>query len=106
MVKQGNIYWVILDPTVGSEVQETRPCLIISPDEMNQWLRTVSVAPLTSQGSPAPFRIRIKTREKAGFVLLDQIRTVDKGRLTQQFGALGTPTLLKILTALQEMFKP
>ena len=103
-MKQGDIYWAVLDPTIGSEIQKTRPCLIVSPDEMNQWLKTVIAAPLTSQGFPAPFRVPIKIQGKAGLVILDQLRALDKVHLTQRLGKASHAVMQQISAVLQEMF--
>jgi mRNA interferase MazF len=94
----------VLDPTVGSEIQKARPCLVISPNEMTQWLRTVIAAPLTSQGFPAPFRVPIKVQGKAGLVILDQLRALDKACLTQKLGKTSPAMMKQISTVLQEMF--
>jgi mRNA interferase MazF len=104
-VDRGDVYLVALDPTLGREIRETRPCLVISPDELNPHLSTVIVAPLTSGGHPYPFRIPCRFRRRSGFIVLDQIRTVDADRLVRRLGRLSTPTLHKCLAALREMFE-
>jgi mRNA interferase MazF len=104
MVSRGDIWLVNLDPTVGSEIQKLRPCVIISPAEMHDHLRTVIVAPMTSGSRPAPFRIPITHRGKTGLILLDQIRTVDKLRLSKKTGNLSVPTLDTTLSTLQDIF--
>ncbi|WP_118180085.1 type II toxin-antitoxin system PemK/MazF family toxin [Paraburkholderia phosphatilytica] len=104
MVAQGEVWLVALDPTLGSEIQKTRPCVVISPPELNDYLRTVIVAPMTSKGRAAPFRIPLTFKRTQGLVLLDQIRTVDKTRLVRKEGALAERTLLKVLQTLQEVF--
>lgn len=104
MVKRGEIWLVNLDPTVGSEIQKSRPCVIISPNEMHAHLRTVIVAPMTTGSRPAPFRIPVTHAGKEGLILLDQIRTVDKLRLAQHFGKLPPRTLKQLLETMQEMF--
>ena len=86
VVKRFEVYLVNLDPTVGSEIKKTRPCLIISPDEMNRFIRTVIVAPMTSKGTPYPTRVACKFRGQRGQIVLDQIRTVDKARLVRRLG--------------------
>src|SRR5258708_32879777 len=86
MVKGGDIWLVNLDPTVGSEIQKTRPCIIISPPEMHDHLRTEIVAPMTTANKPAPFRIAIAFQGKRGLILLDQIRTLDKVRHLKRLG--------------------
>jgi len=86
MVKRGEVYWVVLDPTVGTEIQKTRPCLIVSPDDMNAVLPRVIIAPITSKGQPLGCRPEIMLNGKKGRILLDQIRTVDKRRLKGRLG--------------------
>ncbi|MFC4620955.1 type II toxin-antitoxin system PemK/MazF family toxin [Comamonas nitrativorans] len=104
MVKRGEVWLVNLDPTVGSEIQKTQPCVVVSPGELNDNLRTVIVAPMTSQGFAAPFRIPVTHAGKQGLVVLDQLRTVDKKRLAKKVGTVPPPTLSAILTTLQEVF--
>ena len=104
MVARGEVWLVALDPKVGSEVQKTRPCVVISPAEMNDYLRTVMVAPMTSKGRAAPFRVPLTFRRKQGLILLDQIRTVDKARLVRKEGAISGKTLSVALQTLQEIF--
>ena len=104
MVKRGEIWLIDLDPTVGSEIRKTRPCVIISPAEMHDHLRTVIVAPMTTGSKPAPFRVPIGFQDKRGLILLDQVRTVDKARLVKRLGAATGKTLLTALRTLQEMF--
>ncbi|MBP6893323.1 MAG: type II toxin-antitoxin system PemK/MazF family toxin [Gammaproteobacteria bacterium] len=106
MVKRGEIWLVNLDPTVGSEIQKSRPCVIVSPAELNDHLRTVIVAPMTSKGFAAPFRIPVTHAGTEGLILLDQLRTVDKVRLVRKMGALSAKTLAKTLATLQEVFAP
>jgi mRNA interferase MazF len=105
-VKRGEIWLAVLDPTVGSEIQKTRPCVIISPPEMHDYLRTVIVAPMTTGSRPAPYRIPITFRRKGGLILLDQIRTLDKTRLVKRLGMATEPTLSDLLRTLQEVFEP
>jgi mRNA interferase MazF len=88
MVSRGDVYWVELDPTVGSEIQKTRPCLIVSPDDMNRELPRVIIAPITSKGQPLGCRPEVVVNGKMGRVLLDQIRTVDKKRLKSKMGKI------------------
>lgn len=101
MVKRGEVYWVNLDPTIGTEIRKTRPALVVSPDDMNQALPRVIVAPITSNGQPLGCRPEIRLRGKRGRVLLDQIRCVDKVRLVGKIGkvdvALWHPLLLEML---------
>jgi mRNA interferase MazF len=104
--QRGEIWLAALDPTVGSEIQKTRPCVVVSPPEMNEHLRTVVVAPMTTGSRPAPFRIPITFQSKHGLILLDQLRTLDRQRLVQRLGATRPPTLAAALAALQAMFAP
>jgi mRNA interferase MazF len=93
-----------LDPTQGSEIRKTRPCVIISPPELHDHLRTVTVAPMTTGSRPAPFRVRVTFEGKTGLILLDQIRTLDKTRLIRRLGAVTKPTLAATLSGLRELF--
>jgi len=104
MVVRGEIYLVNLDPTIGSEVQKTRPCLIISPDEMNQYIRTVIIAPMTTKLRSYKSRVEVEFKGKQGQVMLDQLRTVDKQRLVKKQGQLSSEDIQKVLALLQEMF--
>ena len=104
MVKRGDIWLVNLDPTIGSKIQKTRPCVVVSPAELHDHLRTVMVAPMTSKGFPAPFRVPVTHAGTKGLIVLDQLRTVDKLRLTKKLGALSPKTLGAVLAALQEIF--
>jgi mRNA interferase MazF len=101
---RGQVYLVRLDPTLGSEIKKTRPCVIVSPDELNEHLRTVIVAPMTTGGRPYPWRPRCRFQGRAGFVALDQLRTVDVERLGKKLGAVEGDTVLAVLDCLQEMF--
>ena len=101
---RGDIHLVRLDPTLGSEIQKTRPCVIVSPDELNAHLRTVIVAPMTTGGRAYPWRIQCRFQRRAGYIALDQLRTVDRERLIKRLGALPTNTLTQVLGGLQEMF--
>jgi mRNA interferase MazF len=103
-VKRGDIWLAALDPTQGSEIQKTRPCVIVSPPELNDHLRTVVVAPMTTGARPSPFRIPLRFQGKDGLVLLDQIRTLDKVRLLRRLGAASGATLSATLATLREMF--
>ena len=105
MVKRGDIWLVNLDPTVGSEIQKTRPCVVISPAELHDHLRTAIVAPMTSQGFAAPFRVPVTHAGTKGLIVLDQMRTVDKIRLAKKLGAVSAKTLSATLVALQEIFE-
>lgn len=104
MVKRGEIWLVNLDPTVGSEIKKSRPCVVVSPAELNDHLRTVIVAPMTSKGFAAPFRVAVTHGGTKGLILLDQVRTVDKVRLAKRLGAVSTKTLSAALSTLQEVF--
>ena len=104
VVKRFEVYLVELDPTVGSEIHKTRPCLIISPDEMNRFIATVIVAPMTSKGRPYPTRVPCKFRGKRGHIVLDQVRTVDKSRLLKRLGKIESDTQSAVLSLLNEMF--
>ncbi len=99
-----DVFLISLDPTRGSEIRKTRPCLIISPDEMNDHIRTVIVAPMTTKGRPYPSRVPCTFQGKRGQVVLDQIRTVDKKRLVRRLGTISSGVQSKVLDALQEMF--
>jgi mRNA interferase MazF len=104
MVKRDEVWLVNLDPTVGSEIKKTRPCIIVSPSEMHDHLRTVIVAPMTTGSKPAPFRISIVFQGKRGLILLDQVRTLDKVRLVRRLGKAAERPLLAALRTLQEIF--
>jgi mRNA interferase MazF len=102
--QRGEVYLVSLDPTRGGEIKKTRPCVIVSPDELNLNLATYIVAPLTTGGHPYPFRVPCRFRSKDGFIVIDQIRTVDGRRLVRRLGKVHPTTLQKVLATLQEMF--
>lgn len=102
-ITQGQVWWVNLDPTIGSEIRKTRPAVIVSPDELNAHLKTVVVVPLTS-GRPYPFRIPTKIEGKSGVAAVDQVRTIDKQRLVRRIKTLTARELNPILDALVEMF--
>jgi mRNA interferase MazF len=104
--RRGEVHLVSLDPTRGSEIQKTRPCLVVSPDELNLHLRTVIVAPMTTGGHDYPFRVPCRFEGKAGKVALDQLRTVDRERLVRRLGKLAPATVGKALALLHEMFAP
>ena len=104
VVKRFEVYLVNLDPTLGSEIQKTRPCLIISPDEMNDHIATVIVAPMTTKGRMYPTRVNCQFEGKEGQVVLDQIRTVDKIRLVKKIGKINASTQKEVLVVLIEMF--
>ena len=104
VVNRFDVYLINLDPTVGSEIQKIRPCLIISPDEMNKYIRTVIVAPLTSAGKDYPTRVSCKFKKKRGQIVLDQIRTIDKARLIKKLGSIDPETQLEVISVLQRLF--
>lgn len=104
VISRFEVYLVRLDPTQGREIQKTRPCLTISPDEMNRHISTIIVAPMTTRGNPYPTRVPVKFRRKSGQIVLDQIRTVDKSRLVRRLGKIDQTTALKVLSVLSEMF--
>lgn len=106
MVKRGDIWLVALDPTVGSEIRKSRPCVVISPPEMHDYLRTIIVAPMTTGSRPAPFRVTIRFQGKSGLILLDQVRTLDQTRLVRRLGAASSATLATVLQTLQDVFAP
>ena len=103
-MSRGEVHLVRLDPTLGREIRKTRPCVIVSPDELNEHLRTVIVAPLTSSGRGYPWRIRCRFQNRSGYIVLDQLRTVDRERLVKRLGVLTAATLSEVLGGLQEMF--
>jgi mRNA interferase MazF len=105
-VTTGDIWLAQLGRTVGSEIQKTRPCIVVSPPEMNAHLHTVVVAPMTTGSRPAAFRVPITFQGKSGLILLDQIRTLDKSRLLRREGAAHKATVSRALTTLQAMFAP
>ena len=105
-VRRFEVHLISLDPTKGSEIRKTRPCLIISPDEMNKHIRTVIIAPMTSTIRDYPTRINITFQGKKGQIVLDQIRTVDKSRLIKNLGLISNTAAGKVLNTLQEMFAP
>lgn len=101
---RGDVWLVNLDPTVGREIQKTRPCVIISPPEMNRHLQTVIAAPMTTGNRAAPFRPEVRFQGKDGLIVLDRIRSVDKSRLLKRLGAIDSQTLSVVLTALTDLF--
>jgi mRNA interferase MazF len=104
VVSRFDIYLVQLDPTVGHEIRKTRPCLIISPDEMNRHINTVIVAPMTTRGRLYPTRVPVRFKRKSGQIVLDQIRTVDRTRLVKRLGKVDQGTADNVLALLAEMF--
>jgi mRNA interferase MazF len=103
-VRRGDVFLVDLDPRRGTEIQKTGPCVVVSPDELNEHLRTVIIAPLTSVAHPFPFRVRCRFQNKDGQIVTDQIRAVDIQRLVRPLGRLPAPMLSRLLDVLQEMF--
>ena len=103
-VNRFDVYLTNLDPTVGSEIQKTRPCLIISPDEMNRHIRTVIIAPMTTAGKDYPTRIACQFKKKKGCIVLDQIQTIDKTRLVKKLGTLDPEIQLMVISVLQRLF--
>jgi mRNA interferase MazF len=104
VVKRFDVYLVNLDPTIGSEIQKTRPCLVISPDEMNRNIRTVIIALMTSAQKEYPTRVSCTFRKKQGQIVLDQVRTVDKARLIQKLGTIDSQAQLDVISVLQRLF--
>jgi mRNA interferase MazF len=104
VVKRGEVWLVNLDPTLGSDIHKTRPCVVISPPEMNDYLRTAIIAPMTTGGRLTSFRIPVRHSGKNGLILLDQIRTIDKVRLVKRTGAISPSVLSATLVALSEVF--
>jgi mRNA interferase MazF len=105
-VRRGDVFLISLDPARGGGIQKTRPCVIVSPDELNTYLRTFIVAPLTTGGHPYPFRVPCRFENRSGYVVIDQIRVVDRERLVRRLGKLSPSTLGRVLAILQEMFTP
>ena len=103
-ISRGDVHLVQLDPTLGREIRKTRPCLVVSPDELNQYLRTVIVAPMTTGGQDYPWRVACRFKKLTGFVALDQLRTVDSERLIKRLGRLSSTTTTEVLEVLEEMF--
>lgn len=101
---RGDVHLVQIDPTRGREIQKTRPCVIVSPDDLNHHLRTVIIAPMTTASRAFPWRVACRFQNRSGFVALDQLRTVDGERLIQRLGKLSAETTKQVLVTLQEMF--
>ena len=104
IVSRGEIWLINLNPTLGSEIKKTRPCVVVSPQDMNDYLRTIIIAPITTKGRAAGFRVPITHDGKKGLILLDQMRTIDKTRLVKKLGTIGAKTLHSTLNTLQETF--
>jgi mRNA interferase MazF len=104
VVQRSDVFLVNLDPTIGTEIQKTRPCVVISPNEMNKYIATVIVAPMTTKGQSYPTRIPCQFQGKDGQIVLDQIRTVDKTRLVKRLGQISSDEQKAVLETLAEMF--
>jgi len=103
-IKQYQIILASLDPTIGSEIKKTRPCVVISPDEMNKYLRTVVIAPMTTSSKDYPTRVEIKHDNKISWIVLDQVRTIDKQRIIKELGKLSRPEIKKVKEVLKETY--
>ena len=103
-IKQYQIVLVNLDPTIGSEIKKTRPCVVISPNEMNKYLNTIVIAPMTTNSRKYPTRVEVKHDSKIGWIVLDQIRTIDKGRIIKNLGRLSRPEIKETKSVLQATF--
>jgi len=101
--KQYHVYLINLDPTIGDEIKKTRPCIVISPDEMNKNIQTLIIAPMTTKSHNYPTRVQLTFQKIKGFIVLDQIRTIDKKRLIKQLGRISNKTVLEIKSVIQEM---
>jgi mRNA interferase MazF len=106
VIRRFDIFLITLDPVVGSEIRKTRPCVVVSPDEMNRHLRTVIVAPMTTKGRPYPTRVPCRFRSKDGMIVLDQMRAVDTSRLVRRLGRISEPTRQTVLALLADLFAP
>ncbi|HUX20681.1 MAG TPA: type II toxin-antitoxin system PemK/MazF family toxin [Spirochaetia bacterium] len=103
VVDQYEVHLVNLDPTIGHEIRKTRPCVVISPNEMNQHIGTVIIAPMTTKSRDYPTRVPVTFQRKSGWIVLDQIRTVDKQRLTRRLGKINKTTIERLKNVLMEM---
>lgn len=106
VVKRFQVFLANLDPTIGSEIKKTRPCIVVSPDEINRHIRTVIVAPMTTKGTSYPTRVACRFQRKQGHIALDQLRAVDKARLVRRLGTVSRQTQDRVLSVLAEMFAP
>jgi mRNA interferase MazF len=106
VIKRFEVHLINLDPTIGGEIKKTRPCVVVSPDEMNRHIQTVIIAPMTTQGRPYPTRVPCRFQGKQGQITLDQIRTVDKVRLVKKLGRIDNQAQSAVLSVLAEMFAP
>jgi len=102
-ILQYNIYLVNLDPTIGSEIKKTRPCVVISPNEMNNNIQTIIIAPMTTKSHNYPTRVNLTFSGKKGWIVLDQIRTIDKGRIIKEIGKLSSSTIREVKETIMEM---
>ena len=103
-IKQYQIILVNLDPTIRSEIKKTRPCVVISPDEMNKYLRTIIIAPMTTNSKKYPTRLEVKHDNKTGWIVLDQIRTIDKQRIIKELGRLSKPEIKEVKEIIKETY--
>jgi len=103
VISQYDVFLVNLDPTIGHEIKKTRPCLIISPDEMNHNIATIIIAPMTTKSYDYPTRVKVTFKRKVGWIVLDQLRTVDKRRFVKKLGTIAGPTILNVKATLSEM---
>lgn len=103
-INQYDIVLVNLDPTMGSEMKKTRPCVVLSPNEMNKYLQTIVVAPMTTSSKPYPTRVEIKHNQTKGWIAIDQIRTVDRGRIVKRYETLTTKEVVKVKSVIKETF--
>jgi mRNA interferase MazF len=106
VISRSEVYLVTLDPTIGREIKKTRPCLVVSPDEMNHNIHTVIIAPMTTKGPRYPSRVPCRFKGKNGQIVLDQLRSVDRVRLVKKLGRLESKTAARVLEVLQELFAP
>ncbi|MEX0981569.1 MAG: type II toxin-antitoxin system PemK/MazF family toxin [Bacteroidales bacterium] len=103
-ISQYQIFLVNLDPTIGGEIKKTRPCVILSPNEMNKYLRTVVIAPMTTSSKKYPTRVEVKHDNKIGWIVIDQIRTIDKRRIIKQLGRLSKPEIKRVKDIVKETY--
>ncbi len=106
VIHRFEVFLINLDPTIGSEIKKVRPCVVVSPDEMNRHIRTVIVAPMTTKGQPYPTRVHCRFAGKDGQIAVDQLRTVDRSRLVKRVGKIQTATQHQLLATLAELFAP
>jgi mRNA interferase MazF len=106
VAKRFEVHLINLDPTVGREIQKTRPCLVVSPDELNRSVGTAIIAPMTTRGQDMPWRVPCRLKGKTGRIVLDQIRAVDKTRLLKRLGLISPRTQMEVLETLRMMFAP